>query len=233
MKIALIGYGKMGKMVEKCALENGHEIVAQINQRDWDLNLLAPADLCIEFTHPDAALENMRKAAQMQKDLVVGTTGWYDQIKMVSGLVDKANIGMLYSPNFSIGVHLLLSILEHAASLMNGFKDYDAAGMEIHHHQKKDSPSGTALQIAQAVEKNLARIDQLPFSSVRCGSFPGTHTVMFDSPCDTITITHEARSREGFARGAVQAAEWLHGKKGVYTFEQCMQSMTTGLKTRV
>lgn len=227
MKIALIGYGKMGRMVEKSAQARGHEIVARINSGRWDAQAVKQADVCIEFTHPEAVVENIKKAAQLKKEIIIGTTGWYDQLATVESMVKEAQIGVLYSPNFSIGINLLLSMVEHAAQLLAKFNEYDAAGIEAHHQQKKDSPSGTALLIAKKVEENMPRIERLPFSSVRCGSIPGTHTVLFDSPCDTISITHTARNREGFADGAVQAAEWLKGRQGLYTFEECMQSIMT------
>lgn len=227
MKIALIGYGKMGRMVEKSAQERGHEIVARINSGVWDMQAVQQADVCIEFTHPEAALENIKKLAHLKKEIIIGTTGWYDQLATVEALVKEAKIGALYSPNFSIGVNLLLNIVEHASKLLDGFNEYDVAGIEAHHQQKKDSPSGTALQIAKKVEDNMQRIDRMPFSSVRCGSIPGEHTVFFDSPCDTISITHTARNREGFAKGAVQAAEWLKGKQGLYTFDECVLSIIT------
>lgn len=228
MKIALIGYGKMGKMIEKIALERGHEIVARINSSSWNETELQPAEICIEFTHPEALMPNIKKIAKLKKDVVIGTTGWYDQLDTVNSMVQEAQIGALYSPNFSIGVNLLISILGHAGKLMKKFDEYDVAGIEVHHNQKKDHPSGTALEIAKVLDLNLERPDKVSFASVRCGSIPGTHTVIFDSPCDTISITHSARNREGFARGAVQAAEWVHGKKGLYSFDQCMHSIIQG-----
>lgn len=225
MRIALIGYGKMGQMIEKTALSRGHSIVARINSDQWDFKALEEADLCMEFTHPGSVLNNIKKIADLKKEMIIGTTGWDDNIELVHSIVKEAQIGALYSPNFSIGIHLLLEILAHASKVMDAFDDYDVAGIEYHHNKKKDSPSGTAMAIAKTISKHIKRIDEVPFSSVRCGSIPGTHTVLFDSPCDAISITHEARNREGFAKGAVQAAEWLHGKKGFYTFADCMQEM--------
>jgi 4-hydroxy-tetrahydrodipicolinate reductase len=222
MKIALIGYGQMGQMIEKIALRRGHHIVARITADRWDMKALQQADLCMEFTHPQGVLANVRKVAEERKDIVIGTTGWQDSIKEVQSIVEKSSIGGLYSANFSIGVHLLLKILTNTSKLMSEFEDYDVAAVEYHHNRKKDRPSGTALEIAKTIEEHLKRIDQLPFSSVRCGSIPGTHTVLFDSPCDTISISHTARNREGFATGAVIAAEWLLGKKGLFTFDHCM-----------
>lgn len=225
MKIALIGYGKMGKMIERAALDRGHTIVARMNSNPWDLEALQKADICIEFTHPESVIENIRKLAELKKNIVIGTTGWHDKAQLVRSIIEKQQVGALYSANFSIGVNLLLEILSHASKVINPFKEYDVAGIEVHHNKKKDSPSGTSLEIAKTVEKQMERVDKVHFSSVRCGSVPGIHTVLFDSPCDTITIAHEARNRDGFAEGAVQAAEWLKGKKGLYTFADCMQEI--------
>lgn len=225
MKIALIGYGQMGQMIEKAALVRGHSIVARINSHTWDEDALQMADICLEFTRPECVLENITKIAKAKKDVIIGTTGWDDKRELVRHIIEENKIGALYSPNFSIGVHLLLAILAHASQLIDAFDEYDVAGIEFHHNRKKDSPSGTGLEIAKTIEENMDRVKNLPFSSVRVGSIPGTHTVLFDSPCDTISITHEARNREGFAKGAVMGAEWLKGKSGFYTFNDCMQEI--------
>jgi 4-hydroxy-tetrahydrodipicolinate reductase len=225
MKIAIIGYGKMGQMIEKMAVEAGHSIEAYLTSKPWHSADLKGADVCIEFTHPEAVLENIKKAAEAKKPIVIGTTGWEDQREVVQSIITSHQIGAIYSPNFSIGIHLMLEILSHASKIMNGFEQYDTAGMECHHRDKKDSPSGTALAIAEILKGNIKRLEKVPFSSLRCGSIPGTHTVFFDSPFDTITITHEARNREGFARGAIQAAEWLKGKNGLYSFADCIQEI--------
>lgn len=225
MKIALIGYGKMGQMIEKIALCRGHTIVARMDSNEWDMNALQNADICIEFTQPDCVLKNIQRVAELKKEVIIGTTGWHDKVDEVHSIVKTNQIGALYSSNFSIGVNLLIEILAHASKVIDAFDEYDVAGVDYHHNKKKDSPSGTAREIAKTIEKNMKRIDKVPFSSIRCGSIPGTHTVLFDSPCDMISITHEARNREGFALGAVQAAEWLRGKKGLYTFADCMQEM--------
>jgi len=225
MKIALIGYGKMGQMIEKAALARGHTIIARMTSKQWDMESLLNADICMEFTHPECVLENVKRISELKKEVVIGTTGWDNQMELVRSIIEEHQIGALYSPNFSIGVNLLLEILAHASKVMNAFEEYDVAGIDMHHNRKKDSPSGTSLRIARTIEENMERIDKVPFSSIRIGSIPGTHTVLFDSPYDTISITHEARSREGFAEGAVQAAEWLSGRKGFYTFADCMQEI--------
>lgn len=225
MKIALIGYGNMGKAIEKIALDQGHTIVASMNSSMWDIAAVEAADICFEFTRPECVVENVKKLAELKKPIVIGTTGWYDDIEIVRKIVNENQIGALYSANFSIGINLLLQILSKASQILNSFEEYDVAGIEYHHHKKKDTPSGTALEIAKMIKENMSRVDNVSFSSVRCGSIPGMHEILFDSPCDTITIKHEARNREGFARGAIQAAEWLIWKKGLYTFKDCIQQI--------
>lgn len=222
LKIALIGYGKMGKAVEASAIARHHEIV--------DPQL---ADCLIDFTAPQAVIDNMRKYAPLKKNIVMGTTGWYDKLPEIESIVKEEKIGFLYSPNFSLGVNLFLKIVEEAAKYVQDHPEYDIGAMEIHHTEKKDSPSGTAKAIAQKLLKNLTRKkrvvydkvdrvihpDELHFSSLRVGHEPGTHSVFFDSTADRISLTHQAKGREGFALGAVIAAEWLQGKKGIFTME--------------
>lgn len=206
LKLALIGYGKMGQRVEKIAEERGHALTS-----------IEEASICIDFTHPDAVLDNIHRLAAQKKSLVIGTTGWYDSLPQVKAWVEKYQIGLLYSPNFSIGIKLFMEVVEEAARRYLSRPGYEVAGLELHHSQKKDSPSGTALSIQKRIEQQAGRT--VPFSAVRCGSIPGTHSVFFDSPVDQITLTHEARSRDGFALGAVQGAEWLNGKTGLFTME--------------
>jgi 4-hydroxy-tetrahydrodipicolinate reductase len=206
MKLALLGYGKMGKLIENLALEKGHTIVP-----------LQHADVALDFSHPDAVIKHIKEAAKLQKPLVMGTTGWYDHLDEAKSIVKKNNIGFIYSPNFSLGIQLFLQIVEAAAKIISPFKEYDASGVEYHHRQKVDNPSGTAKAIAEKFDHDLH------FASVRCGSIPGTHTLIFDSPADTITFTHQARNREGFALGAIAAAEWILNKKGFYTFQEMNQ----------
>ena len=209
MKIALIGHGKMGKMVEKMARERSHEVVAVVDSKSaFDLN---GADVCIDFSHPECVLENIHKSIEQKKNVVVGTTGWYERLPEVEAMVKKHGVGLMYAPNFSIGVYLFGKILAEAAKRLS---KYDVAGIEMHHNKKVDAPSGTAL--------HLAKIAGCDFASVRCGSIPGTHTIIFASPIDTITLTHEARNREGFAEGSVVAAEWLNNKTGLFTLEEML-----------
>lgn len=224
MKIALIGYGKMGKLVEKCASEAGHEIVAKIapslSNRITAQNI-ADADVSIDFTAPDAVLENVRLLASLKKNIVIGTTGWEKEHATVAKIVADEGIGLLYDANFSMGMHCFLQLVQEAARLFFSVEGYDVAGIESHHLQKRDAPSGTAKMIAAKMEE--ASGVRVPFTSVRCGSIPGTHTLIFDSPVDTVTLTHNARSREGFARGALAAAEWIKGRVGVYTLSDLIE----------
>lgn len=224
LKIALIGYGKMGKMIEQMAVMRDHEIVAIIDpekeNREITLDALSAADVCIEFTRPDAVLDNIRKTLRLGKNIVVGTTGWSDSLESVERWVTESGAGLFYASNFSLGINLFLKTVEHAADLFLKRANYQAAGVEIHHKQKLDSPSGTAIAIQDAIAR--ASGNTPIFSSVRCGSTPGTHTVYFDSPADTITLTHQARNREGFALGAITAAEWMLGRKGIYTMEDML-----------
>lgn len=222
MKIALIGYGKMGRAIEEASHHTGDTIVARITAGNWDENGIAQADVCMEFTECHSTLCNIERLAALKKDVVIGTTGW-EGLACVQKCVEKQGIGALYSPNFSLGVQLLLEIARSAGKLLNDFNQYDAAISEHHHHKKKDSPSGTALEMARVVKEAMTRIDTLNISSMRCGSIVGTHTLFFDSPCDTITISHTARSRTGFAEGALYAANWLQGRKGLYTFADCFR----------
>lgn len=228
MKIALIGYGKMGQMIDKMALAAGHSVVARITSQSWDPAAIKSADVCIEFTSPESAIENIKRIAELKKNVIIGTTGWYDKLDVVQSIVKDSKIGLLYGSNFSVGIYLFMKMLNHASELMNAFEEYDIAEIEYHHNQKKDTPSGTAREIASMIEMNIDRIDKLPLTSVRCGSIPGTHTILFDSPCDTISITHEARNREGFAKGTLLAAQWISGKTGLYTFDECMKEQVFG-----
>ncbi|HRD56249.1 MAG TPA: 4-hydroxy-tetrahydrodipicolinate reductase [Parachlamydiaceae bacterium] len=238
MKIALIGYGKMGKLIEKAALQEKHEIVARIDSKNKiSEKSLNKADVCIDFSAPSHFIENMKELAALNQTVVAGTTGWYSQIDVIKDLVECSKIGFFYAPNFSIGVNIFYEIVKQAASLIHSFDNYDASGFEIHHHKKKDSPSGTAIELSRLLMNELKRkkevvytqIDEeikpheLHFASVRGGQNPGQHTILFDSSEDTITLTHQARNREGFAKGALTAACWLQGKKGFYTMQDMIE----------
>jgi 4-hydroxy-tetrahydrodipicolinate reductase len=228
MKIALLGYGKMGKIIDRIAVTKGHEIVCRItrDQNNWEQ--IDQADVCIDFSHPHAVLEHLHQCAQRGKSLVIGTTGWDTQLEHVKAIVERSGIGVLFSPNFSLGVFLFLKILDYSAELIDFFSEYDVGGIELHHAQKKDAPSGTALEICRRLKSAIKRIEHPNMTAVRLGSIPGKHLVMFDSPYDTISLCHEARNREGFARGAVEAAEWLHDKKGFYTLDDFFKGVCCG-----
>ncbi len=228
MKIALIGYGKMGQMIEQCALKRGHQIIARISTPHWKEEEILSADVCLEFTRPDSVLENIRRIARLKKPLVIGTTGWDEHLETVASIMQSENCGAVYSSNFSLGMNLFKEIIDFTSRLFNRFQHYDVAGIEYHHRQKKDSPSGSAKALSQIIEHNMGHVDRVPFSSIRCGSIPGIHSIMLDSPFDSLTLTHEAKNREGFADGAVQAAEWVKDKKGLYTYSQCIQELIRG-----
>lgn len=238
MKIALVGYGKMGHMIESCAKSLGHEIVATIDVAADDATNKVPSgdgtavaravkdanpDGIIEFSHPSSVMENIKALLPLGIPVVVGTTGWHDRHDEVNRLASECGGVIMTSSNFSIGVNMLYKIVAEAVRLMEQWPEYDIATWEAHHNQKADSPSGTALTLAQTILENTKKKDtlvtdsfhekpkanELHVSSTRCGSIPGTHTVFFDSPADTIEITHRARNREGFAMGAVHALEKL------------------------
>ncbi|HEX4999045.1 MAG TPA: 4-hydroxy-tetrahydrodipicolinate reductase [Terriglobia bacterium] len=232
MNIALIGYGKMGHEIEAVAKEQGDTIVEIFDiDRTADAASLKRADVCIEFSAPDAAVRNILTAVDAGVDIVVGTTGWYAHLDEIRGRV--RNSALLYSANFSLGVNLYFRIVARAAELMNNATDYDAYVHEWHHRQKADSPSGTALRLAEILlnridrkksilrDRSDGKIDpaSLHVTSTRVGTVPGTHTVAFDSDADQIEITHIARNRRGFALGALRAAHWAHGRKGVFTMD--------------
>lgn len=227
LKIAIIGYGKMGKMVERHARLRNHEIVSIIdpskNQNAITLESVGQADLCIEFTRPDVALENIQKILKLKKTVITGTTGWNASLDQVKQWVRESDTGLFYASNFSLGVNFFLKTVEKAAELFLQHGNYDVAGLEIHHNKKMDAPSGTALTIQSSIaEKGNIPLEEIPFSSVRCGSTTGTHTIFFDSPADTITLTHQAHNRDDYALGAVTAAEWMQNRKGVYTMEDLL-----------
>jgi 4-hydroxy-tetrahydrodipicolinate reductase len=219
MKIALLGYGKMGRLIEELAVAQGHQIVCRAGRDFIHWEEILCADVCIDFSHAEGVIEHLRQCGLRGKNLVIGTTGWEAHLEEARSLAADHGIGVLYAPNFSLGVHLFLKMVSYAAALMNPFAEYAVAGIEWHHAAKRDAPSGTALEMARCLKKSIDRIDEVNLTSVRLGSIPGTHVVIFDSFCDTISISHEARNREGFAKGAVSAARWLIGKQGYYTLE--------------
>jgi len=249
MNIAIIGYGKMGKEIENIAKAKGINVLSIIDPvnenaayKKINEESLKDVDVCIDFTHPDCTIENIKKVISLGKNIVVGTTGWYGQIDEVKKIVEDAGTGLIWSGNFSIGVNILFKMIENASKIMNKFDDYDVFVHEFHHNQKADSPSGTAVMIGDILTKNLDRknnvvteelkrkieADELHVSSTRAGSIPGTHIIGFDSLVDTIELKHTARGRQGFASGSLLAAEWINGKKGFFNIEDMMKGIIRG-----
>jgi 4-hydroxy-tetrahydrodipicolinate reductase len=240
MKIALLGYGKMGKIIEKIAIDRKHEIVLKIdldNQHELTTENLKKADVAIEFSTPVTVLGNIEQCFKANIPVVVGTTGWYDKLEQIKRQSEQNNNALIYATNFSVGVNIFFHLNKILAKLMNGYPYYDVQVEEIHHTQKLDSPSGTAITIAEGIVENLeskkewvnvltsdgdetadenAKPDQLLIESFRIDSVPGTHTVLYDSEVDTIEFKHTAHNRNGFALGAVLAAEWIKDKKGFH-----------------
>ncbi len=204
MKFALFGFGKMGKLVARIAEARDHQIV----------HFLEEADACIDFSSPAAVLGHIEQACSAGVPIVIGTTGWEESLPAARKLVEENGTAALYAPNFSVGIALFRKLLLEARHLFAG---YEIAGVETHHAQKKDAPSGTAKAIASDLHIP-------PFSSIRLGSIVGRHEVIFDSPVETVTLKHEAKNREGFALGAVQAAEWIPDQKGWLTLDDMLHS---------
>jgi 4-hydroxy-tetrahydrodipicolinate reductase len=221
-KLALVGYGKMGRLIERLAPEHGFEVTNRLNsQTKISKEALAGADVAIEFTAPEAAPENLKQLAAMGVPAVTGTTGWFGHLDEVRGAVERAGTGLVWSPNFSVGVAVFRRVVGLAAELLRDDDSYGAWAWEIHHDAKKDAPSGTLLHLVETMKRNgYARA--IDVSSSRAGKHPGTHEIGFDSAADTITLRHSARSREGFAHGALKAARWILDHKGVYTFEEVL-----------
>ena len=233
MNIALIGYGKMGKAIEKIALERGHNIVAKIGSGGFIADDLAYADVCIEFSRPECGYENVTNCVKFGKPVVSGTTGWIDRLPKVKKLVFNNNGSFFYASNFSLGVNVFFAINEYLAKIMNHFDEYDAAVHEVHHTAKLDAPSGTAITIAQQIVDNLDRKtgyaldatanETLKITAERKDPAPGTHHVKYTSAIDDIEIIHTAHNRQGFAIGAVLAAEWLLDKQGSFGMEDMLK----------
>src|SRR4051812_15564367 len=218
MKIALLGYGKMGRMVEEAASRRQIEVVCVIDPLAGSRGQIEDADVCIDFSEPTAVIDNLKRVAAAGRAMVVGTTGWYDRIEEVRRIVDMGQIGFVYGSNFSIGVNLMFKIARYSARLFSRFNSHEPFLTEAHHQFKKDAPSGTAIFLKREVEAVTKR--DVPITSLRAGFIPGTHTVGFDSEADTLAITHTARSRAGFADGAIVAAEWIATRRGFYEFSE-------------
>ncbi|MEY2704009.1 MAG: hypothetical protein RL407_71 [Bacteroidota bacterium] len=235
MRILLLGYGKMGKLIGEFAEQRGHVLVAKIDLANQDLlQRLHPKDIdvAIEFSQPEAALSNIKWALEKGIPVVSGTTGWLDELPQVEALTRQKNGAFFYASNFSIGVNIFFKVNQYLASLMKETSGYQVSMEEIHHTQKKDAPSGTAITLAQSIIHHYAQVkswhkqgengtpsDSLPITSIRKDPAPGTHRISYSSPIDTLEISHTAHSREGFATGALQVAEWIMGKKGVLSMD--------------
>jgi len=222
MKLAIVGYGKMGRMIETLAPEYGFSVHARIDVND-DVAGARGADVAIEFSTPEATVGNVEKLAALGVPLVIGTTGWLAEMDVVRASIEKYGTGLVWSPNFSIGVNVFSRLVQEAARLLADEPQYGAWAWEIHHHTKKDAPSGTLLKLVGDMKK-AGYERTIDTGSNRAGAHPGTHEVGFDSAADTITLRHSARSREGFARGALKAAQWVVGKKGVFEFGEVLFS---------
>jgi len=237
MKIALIGYGKMGREIEQIALQRGHEIVSIIdinNPDDFGSAAFKSAEVAIEFSAPSAALSNYRKCFDANMPVVAGTTGWLENMPEIKEACASGQT-FFYASNYSVGVNIFFALNKHLAKIMNGFSDYNVEMREIHHIHKLDAPSGTAITLAEGVIANFDKKkkwalkdgtnsnDELAIEALREGEVPGYHEVKYESEVDTITIIHDAKSRKGFALGAVVAAEFTAGKKGFLTMEDLLR----------
>lgn len=230
MKIALLGYGKMGKVIERIALERGHEIVLKKTEEN-SFDGLLDADVAIDFSVPSAAVQNISECLHHNIPIVSGTTGWLERYDDMTSLCTSKNGAFIYGSNFSLGVNLFFELNAHLAKIMSRFNQYEVSMEEIHHTQKLDKPSGTAITLAQNIikEKNLSswsienpNENELFIDVKRIDSVPGTHSISYTSEVDTIEITHTAHNRDGFALGAVIASEWLINKKGIYTMKDVL-----------
>jgi 4-hydroxy-tetrahydrodipicolinate reductase len=224
--IAIIGDGKMGQAIRELAQAKGWKVAALIGERESaggsgiTRSTLGDAEVAVEFTEPKAAVANITAALRAGVPVVAGTTGWYDQLPAVTQVANEAGAALLWSPNFSLGVNVLIELARYAGTLMRPLDDFDAHIVETHHAKKKDAPSGTAVAIGKAASEGLKRA--IPTSSVRTGSVPGTHELIFDGIYEQLSLTHVARDRRVFAEGALAAADWLVGKRGVFTMRDVL-----------
>jgi len=250
INVGIIGYGKMGKLIHKLSKTNNNiDIISVIDPKCEDAQYseineesLKNVDVCIEFTHPSMAMINAEKIAKLGKNIVMGTTGWYDKIDQMEKIAKDNNVGIIWSGNFSLGVNLFFKMIKNAAKIINSVEGYDTFGLEYHHNKKADSPSGTANMIGKILINELnnkktlvydkldreINPEELHIASVRGGSIPGTHIVGFDSTADTIELKHTARNREGFAMGSLTAAKWINEKKGIFNIDDMMNEIIGG-----
>ena len=225
--LAIIGDGKMGQAIRQLALDKGWQVSAVIGERESAEGVgisrqsLGEPDVAVEFTQPSAAVANATACLRASVPVVIGTTGWYESLPEITRVAKETGTALLWSPNFSLGVNVMIEVARYAASLMQNLEDFDAHIIETHHARKKDAPSGTAIAIAKAASDALER--PIPTTSIRTGSVPGTHELVFDGSFERLSIVHEARDRRVFAEGALRAADWLVGKQGVFTMRDVLQ----------
>jgi 4-hydroxy-tetrahydrodipicolinate reductase len=236
MNIALIGYGKMGRAIDEIAVERGHKIVLKINDEnleDFTKDNVTKADVAIEFTSPHSAFDNIKKIIGYAVPVVCGSTGWTERISEINNFCKEQNGGFLYASNFSVGVNIFFEVNKKLAALMASHPEYNISMEEVHHTQKKDAPSGTAITLAEQILEQVKRKEkwvnaesnntsELSIISKREDPAPGTHSIRYSSPIDDIEITHTAHSRQGFALGAVLAAEFIKGKKGIFSMKEVL-----------
>jgi 4-hydroxy-tetrahydrodipicolinate reductase len=236
MNIALVGYGKMGKIIEEVALSRGHQVNVKIDidtLSDFNADKFAQVDAAIEFTGPHTAFQNVMRCLSMNTPIVCGSTGWLEHIKEVENKCKEVNGSFIYASNFSVGVNIFFEVNKKLAQLMEGQLQYDVRIKEIHHTEKKDAPSGTAISLAEQIlennsskkkwiNDNPSQKDELQIESERIDPYPGLHEVIYDSAIDEIRIVHNAHNRNGFALGAVLAAEYIFGKQGMFTMKDVL-----------
>lgn len=228
MNLALLGYGKMGKMIAQLAPQRDMQVklVLDIEENAQGKGITREKfqgiDVCIDFTTPEAAVENVRRVAGLGVNLVVGTTGWLGKLEEVRRIVEESKMGMVYAANFSIGANLFYRVAKAAAEIFKKYEIYDPFITEAHHKFKKDAPSGTALEIKRQVQPILGQ-KEIPVASIRAGHIPGIHELGFDSEADTIVLRHTARGRQGLAEGALYAARWIIGKQGLFNFTDVLE----------
>ncbi len=230
MKIGLFGYGKMGKMIEQIAQDRGHTIIAKIDNSTHDIDYGA-MDVAIDFSTPEAAFDNITNCFKHGVPVISGTTGWLDKFSEAVSICEAHKSGFIYASNFSLGVNIFFELNKQLAKMMAGLQQYKVSMEEIHHTQKLDAPSGTAITLAEGIMENTSYknwgLDKsgdntIPIKSIREGMVPGTHSVTYESTVDTIEIKHEAHNREGFALGAVIASEWIQGKTGIFSMKDVL-----------
>ncbi len=227
LPLAIVGHGKMGRLVEQLAPQHDFHVVARFtsaNIASLSRETLSGASTAIEFSTPAAAPENLRRLAALGIRTVSGTTGWYDQLPQIRSAIDDSGSALLYGPNFSVGMNLFFQIVAKAASLLAKHSEYEAWGWEIHHSAKKDPLSGTLKKLAEEI-RSAGYSSPVHLSANRAGSHTGSHEIGFDSPSDTITLRHTARNRDAYAHGALQAARWLYDKKGLYEFREIVSQL--------